>query len=128
MVGYQLGNYTTLQNERVTLSPYQCYRVYTKLGKDGKRETILALKTDYKDDEYESVHLDFYRRAKGMLVECRIEPMELSGYQFTGIISGHGANLWARTKDRIETYIKAYGRKPKPPSVWRRVRTRLGLL
>ncbi len=104
------------------------YTVYSKPVAGGGKTVALATKgSKFAGGAYGPQYVDLFEMAGGAIVDRQVNRAELLDYRPLGVISGHGANVWAKTGENILQLIDVYGTRSRRRSLWKRMKIRLGL-
>ena len=127
VVRYQPKTRLEAQKELEPFEPSLYYGVYLKKAAGGGKTVVLASKgSSFKGGAYGPQYVDTFEVAGGAIVDRQVHRAELLEYRPLGLISGHGANLWAKTREDIFKLIDLYGTRARRKSLWKRIKSRLG--
>lgn len=127
MVRYQPKDRHEAAKALEPFEPELHYTVYLKPVAGGGRTVLLALKgSKFAGGAYGPQYVDTFEMAGGGIVDRQVNRAELLDYRPLGVISGRGANLWAKTGEDIYSLIELYGTRARRMSLWKRFKKRLG--
>ena len=128
MVRYQPRSRQAAAKELEPFEPRLYYTVYLKSVAGGGKTVILAVKgSKFAGGAYGPQYVDTFEMAGGGIVDRQVNRAELLDYRPLGVISGRGANVWAKTGEDILQLIDAYGTRARRMRLWKRVKKSLGL-
>ena len=120
----------TRKEMKKALEPFEDqlrYHVYLKKHGGGGTTVILALRPTASGGEYGDRMVETYEMAGKAIVARRVHQAELLDYRLLGVLSGRGANIWAKTGEGILGLIDVYGKRAKKAGFFKRLKRKLGV-